>query len=230
MCPSPLYLQGDISPIQGQYRLQQEYPDQFIVGIDEVGRGPLAGPVVACAVYLKDPSLDLGLQDSKKMSAKKRESLFESIQDASFCYAIAMATEQEIDSLNILQATFLAMRRALAAIGFPFLKEEPDKVPLSKGHLPSDSCLFAVDGPLKIKGLNPDLQISIVQGDSKIVSISAASVLAKVYRDRYMKNLSLEYPEYGFEKHAGYGTKMHREAIQKYGYSPVHRQSFKLKG
>lgn len=224
----PPYLLEATSPINGEKRFVAHHPNKIIIGVDEVGRGPLAGPVVACVAILKDYKIDLGLNDSKKLSKATRESLFELIKDHCLCYAIASASEAEIDDLNILNANYLAMRRALSAIGVSNLDSPEASIPVEcKGTLPRGlDWLIAVDGNLMISGVPAEKQIPIIKGDSKMVSISAASVLAKVYRDRYMERLAIEYPGYGFEAHAGYGTKKHIDAIRLLGFSPVHRKSF----
>ena len=212
----------------------------IVVGIDEVGRGPLAGPVVACAAVLKSPDALLTLNDSKKLSRPKREAMFEQVKDACACYAIASASVEEIDEMNILEADFLAMRRALQALGFPGLNESAPEIPIDvKGSLSSlvsvgepaeprlsSNILIAVDGNLKIHGVPAEKQMPIVKGDGRIASISAASILAKVFRDRYMDKLEELYPGYGFDKHAGYGTKAHLDAIRRQGFTPAHRKSF----
>ncbi len=176
-----------------------------VCGVDEAGRGPLAGPVYAAAVILPDGLEELGINDSKKMSEKKREQLFDIIVDNATAYGIGFATEKEIDEINILNATFLAMRRAVEAMGV-----KPD--------------LVLVDGNRK-----PNTgyeEMTLVKGDAKSISISAASILAKVSRDRYMKDLAERHPEYKFEQHKGYGTKLHYEMIEQYGILPDHRRSF----
>ena len=201
----------------------------IVVGIDEVGRGPLAGPVVACAAVLKSPDALLTLNDSKKLSRPKREAMFEQVKDACACYAIASASVEEIDEMNILEADFLAMRRALQALGFPGLNESAPEIPIEvKGSLSplSSNILIAVDGNLKIHGVPAEKQMPIVKGDGRIASISAASILAKVFRDHYMDKLEELYPGYGFDKHAGYGTKAHLDAIRRQGFTPAHRKSF----
>ncbi len=178
---------------------------EVVCGIDEAGRGPLAGPVYAAAVILPKGHIVEGVNDSKKISEKKRNLLFDKIIDECVCYSIGTASEQEIDEINILQATFLAMRRAVAG-----LEIKPD--------------IALVDGNKK-----PGLDIAeqtIVKGDSKSANIAAASIIAKVSRDRYMLEMSEKYPEYQFEKHKGYGTKLHYEMIEKYGISPIHRKTF----
>lgn len=176
-----------------------------VCGIDEAGRGPLAGPVCAAAVILP-PDCDIpGLNDSKKLSEKKREALFPVIQEKALAFGIGWATAEEIDRVNILQATFLAMARAVEA-------------------LPAPADYALVDGnrmpPLPIPGE------TIVKGDATSASIAAASILAKVSRDRLLRRLDEEHPEYGFAKHKGYGIKAHYEAIRKYGLLPEHRRSF----
>lgn len=176
-----------------------------ICGIDEAGRGPLAGPVYAAAVILPiDLEID-GLNDSKKLTEKKREVLFDVICEKAISYSIGIATEEEIDEINILNATLLAMRRAVDG-----LSVKPDYA--------------LIDG-----NQHPGLSIqdeTVVKGDGKSMSIAAASILAKVSRDRFMLEIAEKYPEYCFEKHKGYGTKLHYEMIEKYGVSPVHRRSF----
>lgn len=176
-----------------------------VCGIDEAGRGPLAGPVYAAAVILPDGLLLPGLNDSKKLTEKKRELLFDEICAEAVAYGIGYATEQEIDEVNILQATYLAMARAVEA-------------------LPVPAAYALVDGnrmpPLSIPGE------TIVKGDGCCASIAAASILAKVSRDRVMKEMDAVYPQYQFAKHKGYGTKLHRELLQQYGPCPIHRRSF----
>ncbi len=176
-----------------------------ICGVDEAGRGPLAGPVYACAVILPKGHIVEGVNDSKKLSEKKREILYDKIIDECLCFSIGIATEKEIDEINILQATFLAMKRAVDG-----LEIKPD--------------LALIDGNKK-PGLDID-EWDIVKGDAKSANISAASVIAKVSRDRFMLELAEKYPQYQFEKHKGYGTKLHYEMIEKYGVSPVHRKTF----
>ena len=178
---------------------------QLICGVDEAGRGPLAGPVCAAAVILPRDLQIPGLTDSKKLSDKKRRELFPVIQEQAIAYGIGLASEQEIDEINILQATFLAMRRALDQ-----LSVRPD-LALIDGNRETDFGL-----PVK----------TVVKGDSLSANIAAASILAKVTRDNIMIQLSEQYPEYGFEIHKGYGTKAHYAALTEHGASPVHRRSF----
>lgn len=178
---------------------------QVICGVDEAGRGPLAGPVCAAAVILP-PHLQIpGLTDSKKLTDKKRRELFPVIQEQAIAYGIGFASEREIDEINILQATFLAMERALDG-----LTAKPELV-LIDGNREKDFGL-----PVK----------TVVKGDSLSANIAAASVLAKVSRDDLMLKMEAEYPGYGFAIHKGYGTKAHYEALTKYGPCPIHRRSF----
>ena len=177
-----------------------------ICGIDEAGRGPLAGPVFAAAVILNPEDCIEGINDSKKLSEKKREQLFDQICARAVAYAIASASVEEIETFNILQATFLAMRRALEA-------------------LPLTPELALIDG----NRLPPELSVParcVIKGDALSASIAAASILAKVSRDRYMLKMAEQYPQYAFEKHKGYGTAVHYEALRTYGPSPIHRMSF----
>ena len=178
---------------------------EMICGVDEAGRGPLAGPVCAAAVILPKGLAIPGLNDSKKLTDKRRRELMPIIKQEALAYGIAFASHEEIDEINILQATFLAMERALAQ-----LKIRPD--------------LALIDGNRqKDFGINVE---TVVKGDSRSANIAAASVLAKVTRDDYMEAMALEYPGYGFEIHKGYGTKAHYEALRNLGPSPIHRRSF----
>lgn len=182
-----------------------ELKSGFVAGVDEAGRGPLAGDVFAAAVILDRDCMIEGLDDSKKLSFKKREELFEKIINNSLAYGIATASVAEIDRLNILEATVLAMNRAIK-----LLKVNPD---------------FAlIDGNYS-KGIICD-NIAVIGGDRKSASIAAASILAKVSRDRYMLEIADKYPIYNFSKHKGYGTKEHIEAIKKYGVCKLHREKF----
>ena len=176
-----------------------------ICGVDEAGRGPLAGPVCAAAVILPKHLQIPGLTDSKKLSDKKRRELLPIIQEQAVAYGIGLASEAEIDEINILQATFLAMGRALSQ-----LSVRPE-IALIDGNREKDFGL-----PVK----------TVVKGDSLSANIAAASVLAKVTRDNIMVELAKQYPEYGFEIHKGYGTKAHYEALRTYGPCPIHRKSF----
>lgn len=232
----PAFLDGIESLVEGEVAFRDNFPGKIIVGIDEVGRGPLAGPVVACAAVLKSPDALLTLNDSKKLTRPKREAMFDAVKDACSCYAIASASVAEIDEINILEADFLAMRRALQALGLAGIQESAPEIPVEVKGSFSDAAglgagenpqvLIAVDGNLKIRGISLDIQIPVVKGDGHVASISAASILAKVFRDRYMDELEKKYPGYGFDKHAGYGTKAHLDAIKKQGYTPEHRMSF----
>ena len=178
---------------------------KLLCGVDEAGRGPLAGPVCAAAVILPQNCLIEGLNDSKKLSEKKREALYQEILNRAVSYGIAFATVEEIEEHNILGATFLAMNRAIAR-----LDPKPE--------------LALIDGN-RCTGIEIPSRC-IVGGDGKCADIAAASVLAKVTRDRYMLQMAEQYPEYGFEKHKGYGTKAHYAAIREHGPSPIHRPSF----
>lgn len=176
-----------------------------VCGVDEAGRGPLAGPVCAAAVILPEGVIIDGVNDSKKLSEKKRESLFDVIREQALSYSIAYATVDEIEEINILNATMLAMRRAIDDL-----------------EIKADYAM--IDGN-KIPPIDIEAEC-IVKGDAKSMSIACASILAKVSRDRLLYKYAEEYPMYGFDKHKGYGTKVHREAILKYGPCPYHRKSF----
>lgn len=178
---------------------------QLICGVDEAGRGPLAGPVCAGAVILPKDLEIPGLTDSKKLTDKKRRELFPVIQEQAIAYGIGFASQQEIDEINILQATFLAMQRALDQ-----LTVRPD-LALIDGNRAKDFGL-----PVK----------TVVKGDSLSANIAAASILAKVTRDNLMQEMAESYPQYGFEIHKGYGTKAHYAALREFGASPIHRMSF----
>ena len=228
---TPEFLLDVKNPFEGEKLLKEYANGKIIIGVDEVGRGPLAGPVVACAVVLKESCICDSLNDSKKIPRKKREAIFEQVKESCACYAIASASVEEIDALNILEANFLAMRRALSAIGILNLEHTLPELPIeSSGFLKTtDEFLIAVDGNLLIRKVQEEYQIPVVKGDAKIASISAASILAKVYRDRLMDKLGETFPMYDFSNNAGYGTKKHLEALQKYGLSPVHRKTFRPK-
>ncbi len=175
-----------------------------VCGVDEAGRGPLAGPVCAAAVILGEEIE--GLNDSKKLSEKKREELFPVIKEKALSYSIAFASVEEIEKYNILNATYLAMNRAIEGL-----------------HIPADFAL--IDGNRVPTDITVPCE-TVVKGDAKSASIAAASILAKVTRDRLMLEEDKKYPEYNFKKHKGYGTKEHTDAILKYGMSPIHRPSF----
>lgn len=178
---------------------------KIICGVDEAGRGPLAGPVYAAAVILPTGLQIPGLNDSKKLSEKKREELFDIITQKAISYSIGIATEREIDEINILNATFLAMKRAVDG-----LEICPDYA-IIDGNREPHTGIF---------------EETVVKGDGKVMSVAAASILAKVSRDRFMLEMAEKYPQYQFEKHKGYGTKLHYEMISQYGVSPIHRRSF----
>jgi ribonuclease HII len=177
----------------------------LVAGVDEAGRGPLAGPVVAAAVILDELNPIKGLADSKQLSATRRAALYDEIRAKALCCSVAEASVQEIDTLNILQATMLAMRRAVQG-----LRLKPTKVLVDGNRLP----------PLDV------LAEAIVQGDAKVQAISAASILAKVTRDRMLEALHAQHPQYGFDRHKGYGTAQHLAALREHGPLPVHRRSF----
>lgn len=177
----------------------------YIAGVDEAGRGPLAGPVYAAAVILPDNAELSGINDSKKLSPKKREELYEKITEIAISYSICSVDEKEIDEINILNAAHKAMNGAVDG-----LSKKPDYV--------------IIDGN-SIKGMELPHE-TVVKGDAKSISIAAASILAKVARDRYIDKMGEVYPEYGFEQHKGYGTKAHTDAILKYGVCPIHRRTF----
>lgn len=177
----------------------------LLAGVDEAGRGPLAGPVVAAAVILDDRAPIKGLADSKQLTEARRERLYDEIRAKALCCSVAQASVEEIDQLNILQATMLAMRRAVLG-----LRLKPAKVLVDGNRLP----------PLDV------LAEAIVSGDALVPSISAASILAKVTRDRLLCELHLLHPEYGFDRHKGYGTVQHMQALQMHGAIAVHRRSF----
>ena len=177
----------------------------LVAGVDEAGRGPLAGPVVAAAVILDDLKPIPGLADSKTLSARQRERLSEAIHARALCFSVAHASVEEIDQLNILQATLLAMRRAVMG-----LRLKPNKVLVDGNRLPTLDIMAE----------------AVVQGDRKVPAISAASILAKVARDRWCLEIDAEYPAYGFAAHKGYGTAQHLEALQRHGATPWHRRSF----
>ncbi len=181
---------------------------KYVCGVDEAGRGPLAGPVCAAAVILPPNTIIEGVNDSKKLSEKKREQLFDVIKEYAVAYSVAFSTVEEIEDMNILNATMLAMRRAVEG-------------------LPVKADFAMIDG-----NRTPNLDIPceyIIKGDAKSMSIACASILAKVTRDRLLYEYAKEYPQYSFDKHKGYGTKLHTEAIKKYGPCKYHRMSFLTK-
>lgn len=180
--------------------------DACICGIDEAGRGPLAGPVVAAAVVLPKECGILGLNDSKKLSPARREALYKEIREKAVSFGVGVVSPGVIDEINILQATYEAMRQAVSA-----LTVSPDRF---------------LNDAVVIPGIEAERQVSIVRGDAKSVSIAAASILAKVERDHMMEAYDGLYPQYGFARHKGYGTKAHMEAIRAFGMCPIHRRTF----
>ena len=190
------------------YRIEQEWIDRgytYVCGIDEAGRGPLCGPVVAAACILPMGLVIEGLNDSKKLSAKRREQLYDIIREQAIAYAIAEGTVEEINATNILEADLLAMRRAIAALPVPA------EVALIDGNISRD---FPIPAQ------------AVVKGDAISMSIAAASILAKVYRDRLCMELDAQYPQYGIAKHKGYGTKDHMAALREHGPAPIYRTKF----
>lgn len=182
------------------------FPDLIVAGVDEVGRGPLVGDVVTAAVILRPDKPIAGLADSKKLSDKKREALFDLILENALCVAIGRASPDEIDQLNILHATMLAMQRAVAGLAVT-----PQHVLIDGNRCPA----LAMSSQ------------AVVKGDARVEEISAASIIAKVTRDREMVELDRQYPEFGFAGHKGYPTKLHFEMLEKHGVTPHHRKSFK---
>ena len=198
----------ELERLKKMHEFEDKYSEyEYIAGIDEAGRGPLAGPVVAASVILPKDCEILYLNDSKQLSAKRRDELFDEIKQKAIAYGIGIVSQGRIDDINILQATYEAMREA---IGRMSEKQNPDLLLVDAVHIPD----------VDIK------QVGIVKGDAKSVSIAAASILAKVTRDRFMVEMDKLYPEYCFASHKGYGSKFHIEAIKKYGASPIHRQTF----
>ena len=196
--------------LKAMWQLEEEHADlPYLAGVDEAGRGPLAGPVVAATAILPKDHLFYYLNDSKKMTEKRREALFLEIKEKAIAYGIGIVSPERIDEINILQATYEAMRLAI--------EEMKKNFSITPSLLLNDAVRIPlVDIP----------QIPIVHGDAKSLSIAAASVLAKVTRDHIMLDYAKEYSEYGFEKHKGYGTKTHTEAILEHGPCPIHRRSF----
>ena len=200
-------LEQELVRLEGMKEYEKAHPDcEIICGLDEAGRGPLAGPVAAGAVILPKDCTILHLNDSKKLSPARRDALYDEIREKAVAWSVGIVTAEEIDALNILQATYEAMRRAVAGLGVT-----PD--------------LFLNDA-LIVPGLPEDKQIKIIKGDAKSVSIAAASIMAKVTRDRMMEEYDRVWPAYGFAKHKGYGTKQHYETIRENGLCPIHRKTF----
>lgn len=185
---------------------RQKNGHKIICGVDEAGRGPLAGPVVAAAVILEEDAIIEGVNDSKKLSPKKRDKLYDIIINKSLSYGIGIVNEKVIDDINILNATYVAMKEAVSNLKF-----KPDMILVDGNRLPD------------FEGVQAR---AIVKGDSKSMSIACASIIAKVTRDRMMEELSLKYPEYRFDKHKGYGTALHYEMIEKHGICDIHRKTF----
>ena len=206
-------LPESLNLLQAESKLKEHFKNCILIGVDEAGRGPLAGPVVAAAAVLKEGNFTF-LNDSKKLSEKKRERIFEGLPDCCEYYSIGEASAQEIDEIGILNADFLAMRRALA----PVVSQ------LGEKNLPYK---ILVDGNLYIREIDKSLQMPIIKGDGRVACIAAASIFAKVHRDRQMIRFGGQFPGYGFEKHKGYGTEAHLAAIKKFGDCEIHRKSFK---
>ena len=199
-------LEAEYARIENLKKYEKEYADAgYICGIDEVGRGPLAGPVVAGAVILPKDCGILYINDSKKLSAAKREELYDIIMEQAVATGLGTIGPDRIDEINILQATYEAMREAVSK-----LSREPDLLLNDAVTIPEMTIM----------------QVPIIKGDAKSVSIAAASILAKVTRDRMMAEYDKEYPQYGFAKHKGYGTKQHTQALLEYGACPIHRKTF----
>ncbi len=198
----------EIERINGLWTMEKELIKKghtYVAGVDEAGRGPLAGPVFAAAVILAEGEIIEGINDSKKLSPKKRDEIYDIIKEKAIAWCSWSVDEKMIDEINILNATYLAMKNAVEG-----LKIKPDYVLVDGNGLPKLNCACE----------------AVVGGDAKSISIAAASIIAKVERDRYITKMSEVYPEYVFEKHKGYGTREHTEAILKYGPSPIHRRTF----
>ena len=209
-------LPQNLSLLQAEQVLKEHFCNHILIGVDEAGRGPIAGPVVAAAAVLKpNAGLPLNLNDSKKLSEKQRQKVFEELPDYCELYSIGEASAQEIDEIGILNADFLAMRHALA----PLISR------LNEKNLPYK---ILVDGNLYIREIAENLQMPVIKGDGRVACIAAASIFAKVHRDSLMRKFAAEFPQYGFEKHKGYGTKAHLDAVEKFGQCAIHRKSFKI--
>lgn len=213
--------------IKSNFDLENEFISRgydFVIGIDEAGRGPLAGPVVACAAILKNSKLrdvncgikevDL-IRDSKTLSEKQRENIFDFIQE-NFFWGVGMCDHETIDRMNIMEASFLAMKKAIKSLLKKIEHRQKNR---------EEKIMILVDGNKKIPNFTME-QRAIVGGDKVVKSISAASIIAKVSRDKIMEEMHKKYPEYGFKRHKGYGTKFHVEALQKNGLCGIHRKSF----
>jgi len=198
--------EAEFERLDSMMEFERKYSEcKYICGVDEVGRGPLAGPVVACAIILPKETYFEYLNDSKKVTEKRREKLYGELTSEAVAYSLGIVSAEVIDEINILQATYKAMKEAVDGLSI-----KPDKILVDAVHIPD------IDIP----------QVGIVKGDAKSVSIAAASVVAKVYRDRMMADYGKLYPEYMFEKNKGYGTKDHRDALKRIGMSPIHRKTF----
>lgn len=198
--------EAEFERLDSMMEFERKYSEcKYICGVDEVGRGPLAGPVVACAIILPKETYFEYLNDSKKVTEKRREKLYGELTSEAVAYSLGIVSAEIIDEINILQATYKAMKEAVDGLSI-----KPDKILVDAVHIPD------IDIP----------QVGIVKGDAKSVSIAAASVVAKVYRDRMMADYGKLYPEYMFEKNKGYGTKDHRDALKRIGMSPIHRKTF----
>ena len=209
----------ELERLRSMYSFEQEQKGQFSVvfGIDEAGRGPLCGPVVTACTVLPEKEYILWLNDSKKLSEKKRGELYPVILEKALAYGIGMSSPERIDRVNILNATLEAMKDAYEACRGMLREKRPD--------ITEEQIIVLVDGNRSVPGIR-ETQKTVIGGDAKCPSVSAASILAKVTRDRLLEEYDKEWPEYGFAKHKGYGTKEHIEAIRRFGLLPVHRRSF----
>lgn len=208
MARKKLTEEEEIQRVKAMYEIENSYHAQgyeLICGVDEAGRGPLAGPVYAAAVILEPDTIIKGINDSKKLTEKRREELFDEICSKAAAYSIYSVDEKRIDEINILNATYEAMNGAVSGLDI-----KPD---------------FALIDGNRISGMAIPCE-TVVKGDAKSASIAAASILAKVSRDRFICKIAEKYPEYGFQQHKGYGTKAHNEAILRYGPCPIHRKTF----
>lgn len=208
MARKKLTEEEEIQRVKAMYEIENSYRAKgykLICGVDEAGRGPLAGPVYAAAVILEPDTIVKGINDSKKLTEKRREELFEEICSKAVAYSIYSVDEKRIDEINILNATYEAMNGAVSGLDI-----EPD---------------FALIDGNRISGMTIPCE-TVVKGDTKSASIAAASILAKVSRDRFICEIAEKYPQYGFQQHKGYGTKAHNEAILQYGPCPIHRKTF----
>ncbi len=212
---TPLGRDGRLGEVERDLAARGEV---IIIGVDEAGRGPLAGPVAVAAACLPEGVCPAGLDDSKRLTARRREALFDVIKDVAIAYHVALISPQEIDRINILQATFLGMRQCVETVG----------AALSAQGLTVQRVV--IDGKQRLpwpSGAPPYPQISVIKGDQRSVAVAAASILAKVTRDRLMREWDTLYPHYGFAGHKGYPTVAHKAAVAEHGPSPVHRLSFR---